>query len=213
MLTLPCIKATTIHPSKWFGRKEDNTAFLKKTPFTSKTAVIKPGYHDLVSQPCQNLSPSTSSLLPAGTSPPSFSKSSKPSTPPLTMSEQQSSLPSLSFFIDHHLKHRDNRRNNQSAEGGCIIGLLASPNTHLPQEPWYLKINPNGLGIPALIDRIRDNFAVFETSAILLYLADHYDKDFQFSFDPVKEPNEYSEVLQWIFFVVSQSPLPNNLRL
>ena len=79
---------------------------------------------------------------------------------------------------------------------------MASPNTHLPQEPWYLKINPNGR-IPTLVDRSRDNFAVFETSAILLYLADRYDKNFQFSFDPVKEPNDYSETLQWIFFVVS----------
>ncbi|CAE6430356.1 unnamed protein product [Rhizoctonia solani] len=67
------------------------------------------------------------------------------------------------------------------------------------KEPWFLKINPNGR-IPALVDPSRDNFIVFESAAILLYLAQHYDKDNKFSYDPVTEPNSYSEQLQWIFF-------------
>jgi glutathione S-transferase len=54
--------------------------------------------------------------------------------------------------------------------------------------------------IPVLIDRSRDNFVVFETAAILLYLADHYDKDKRFFFDSQTSPNDYSEMLQWIFF-------------
>jgi glutathione S-transferase len=41
---------------------------------------------------------------------------------------------------------------------------------------------------------------VFETAAILLYLAQHYDTERKFSFDPVSDPDNYSEALQWIFF-------------
>jgi len=72
-----------------------------------------------------------------------------------------------------------------------------SKNTQ--KEPWFIKLNPNGR-IPVLVDRSRDNFPVFETAAILLYLAHNYDKDFKFWFDPAKDPNAYSELLQWIFF-------------
>jgi hypothetical protein len=48
---------------------------------------------------------------------------------------------------------------------------------------------------------------VFESAAILLYLAQHYDKEFRFTFDPATHPDEYNEVLQWIFFAVSETPL------
>jgi glutathione S-transferase len=69
------------------------------------------------------------------------------------------------------------------------------------KEPWYIKLNPNGK-IPVLVDHLRDDFTVFETGAILLYLAQHYDKEFKFSFDPILQPNHYSEMLQWIFWAV-----------
>jgi len=72
-----------------------------------------------------------------------------------------------------------------------------SKNTQ--KEPWFIKLNPNGR-IPVLVDRSRNNFAVFETAAILLYLEKHYDKEKRFVFDEESQPDEFSEMLQWIFF-------------
>lgn len=64
------------------------------------------------------------------------------------------------------------------------------------KSPSFLKTNPNGR-IPAIIDHNRNAFPVFESGAIFLYLAEHYDKDFKFSF---ADPDEKSEMLQWLFF-------------
>jgi len=76
-----------------------------------------------------------------------------------------------------------------------LVQINLSENVQ--KEPWYIKLNPNGR-IPAITDRSRDDFNVFESAAILLYLAQHYDKDHVFSFDPTE--THYSEMLQWIFF-------------
>ena len=61
------------------------------------------------------------------------------------------------------------------------------------KEPWFLEINPNGR-IPAIIDRDADDFAVFESGAILIWLADKAGELLP------TEPKARSEVLQWLFF-------------
>ncbi|KAG6814272.1 hypothetical protein H0H92_015387 [Tricholoma furcatifolium] len=73
--------------------------------------------------------------------------------------------------------------------------MILSEN--MQKEPWYLRLNPNGR-IPVLVDRNRKDFTVFETAAILLYLEQFYDPEHKFGFDPVRNPNGYSEMVQWM---------------
>jgi GST-like protein len=61
------------------------------------------------------------------------------------------------------------------------------------KEAWFLEINPNGR-IPAIIDHDNGDFAVFESGAILIYLAEKSGKLL-----PV-EPKARSRVLQWLMF-------------
>ncbi|KZS91878.1 glutathione S-transferase [Sistotremastrum niveocremeum HHB9708] len=61
---------------------------------------------------------------------------------------------------------------------------------------WFIKLNPNGR-IPTIV---HNGFPVFETSAIILYLASQFDKEHKFSYDPATDPLNYSEELQWLFF-------------
>ena len=67
------------------------------------------------------------------------------------------------------------------------------------KAPWFLEINPNGR-IPAVTN---DGNRVFETSAILIYLAQVFDKDRKFSFDPNLDLGKWAEEQSWIFFAVS----------
>jgi GST-like protein len=61
------------------------------------------------------------------------------------------------------------------------------------KEPWFLAINPNGR-IPAIIDRSEDDFAVFESGAILIYLAEKTGRLMP------SDMKGRSRVLQWLMF-------------
>ncbi|MCX4025784.1 glutathione S-transferase N-terminal domain-containing protein [Endozoicomonas sp. SM1973] len=57
----------------------------------------------------------------------------------------------------------------------------------------YLAINPNGR-IPAIIDRDNNNFVIFESGAILLYLAEKTGKLLP------QDPYQRSQTIQWLMF-------------
>ncbi|HUI60804.1 MAG TPA: glutathione S-transferase N-terminal domain-containing protein [Steroidobacteraceae bacterium] len=64
------------------------------------------------------------------------------------------------------------------------------------KQDWYVRLNPNGR-IPTLIDHDNDDFAIFESGAILIYLAEKSGK-----FLP-RDIKGRSRVLQWLMFQMS----------
>lgn len=61
------------------------------------------------------------------------------------------------------------------------------------KEPWFLALNPNGR-IPAIVDHEAGDFAVFESGAILVYLAEKTGRLLP------TDPRGRSRVLQWLMF-------------
>ena len=57
----------------------------------------------------------------------------------------------------------------------------------------YLKLNPNGR-VPTIVDRENENFVVFESGAILIYLAEKTGQLLP------EQPEKRSKVLQWLMF-------------
>ena len=64
------------------------------------------------------------------------------------------------------------------------------------KSDWYMRLNPNGR-IPTIVDRGNEDFVVFESGAILWYLAQKYQK-----FLPTGEKAK-SQALQWLMFQMS----------
>lgn len=61
------------------------------------------------------------------------------------------------------------------------------------KEAWYLKLNPNGR-IPTIVDTDEDDFAVFESGAIMIYLAEKAG-----GLMPADRKGR-SRVIQWLMF-------------
>jgi len=66
-------------------------------------------------------------------------------------------------------------------------------STNQQREEWFLKMNPNGR-IPVIVDTEADDFAVFETGAIMIYLAEKAGELLP------TDPAGRSKVIQWLMF-------------
>jgi GSH-dependent disulfide-bond oxidoreductase len=61
------------------------------------------------------------------------------------------------------------------------------------KEPWFLALNPNGR-IPVIVDREAGDFPVFESGAILVYLAEKTGRLMP------QDTKGRSRVMQWLMF-------------
>jgi glutathione S-transferase len=70
-----------------------------------------------------------------------------------------------------------------------IVNLMAGDQ----KKPEFLAINPNGR-IPAIVDRDEDDFAVFESGALMVYLAEKAGRLLP------SDRRGRSRVIQWLMF-------------
>src|SRR5438309_9801534 len=70
-----------------------------------------------------------------------------------------------------------------------VVNLLAGDQ----KQPEYVKLNPNGR-IPTIVDRDEGDFAVFESGAIMIYLAEKAGRLMP------TDPKGRSLVIQWLMF-------------
>ncbi|CAH6722726.1 putative glutathione S-transferase-like protein Tpcfp [[Candida] jaroonii] len=74
------------------------------------------------------------------------------------------------------------------------------------KEPWFLELNPNGK-IPTIKDEAAD-ISLGESASLMVYLADTYDKERNFSYAPGTK--EYYKLLEISFFQMSSvGPMQN----
>ena len=66
-------------------------------------------------------------------------------------------------------------------------------STEAQKEPWFLELNPNGR-IPVIVDTVNDDFVVFETGAIMVYLAEQAGRLLP------TDVKGRSVVMQWLMF-------------
>jgi glutathione S-transferase len=79
-------------------------------------------------------------------------------------------------------------------EVGLPYGVKTLTLSNLDQkQAWFLKINPNGR-IPAIVDHDETEFAVFESGAILIYLAEKTGRLLP------TQAKARSRVIQWLMF-------------
>jgi len=64
---------------------------------------------------------------------------------------------------------------------------------NVQKEPWFLALNPNGR-IPVIVDRDNGDFAIFETGAIMIYLAEKTGRLMP------TDTKGRSKVIQWLMF-------------
>ncbi|KZV90906.1 glutathione S-transferase [Exidia glandulosa HHB12029] len=100
-------------------------------------------------------------------------------------------------LYDYHMGMR-------GSSGKVLLRILTSIQDFVNKEqktPAYMKLNQNGK-IPTLVDHQRDDFAIWESNAILQYLISEYDTEHKISVaDDDKEGKYRTE--QWLFFQAS----------